>query len=109
MDDIQRLSESAIDRHYFKKGFSRADVTLHVFADASTMAYRAVAFFTCGSEVTFVLAKNRVAPLKNLTLPKLELMAVVIASRVAKFVSNALQLQDTLTYYWGDSQMVLQH
>ena len=107
MDDMQRLSELAIDRHYFMKGFSRADVTLHMFADASTKAYGAVAFLTCGSEATFVFAKNRVAPLKNLTLPKLELMAAVIALRVAKFVSDTLQLQNTPTYYWGDSQIGL--
>ena len=54
-----------------------------------------------------MLAKNLAAPLKSLTLPKLKLMAAVIASRVAKFVNDALKLQDTPTYYWGDSQIVL--
>ena len=42
--------------------------------------------------------------MKSLTLPKLEQMAAVIVSRVARFVSDAL---DTPTYYWGDSQIVL--
>jgi len=107
INDIQRLSKLTIDRRYFKREFSRANVTLHVFADASIRAYGAVAFLACGGEVTFVLAKNRVAPLKSLTLPKLELMAAVVASRIAKFISDALKLQDTTTYYWGDSQIVL--
>jgi len=107
MDDIQKLSELALDRRYFQKEFSRADANLHVFADASIKAYGAVAFIVSGSEVAFVMAKNRVAPLKSLTLPKLELMAAVIASRVAKFVSDALQLQATPMYCWGDSQIVL--
>jgi len=107
MNDIQRLYELAIDRRYFKHEFSRANVTLYVFADARTKAYGAVAFLTCNSEVSFVLAKNRIAPLKNLTLPKLELMVAVIALRVAKFVSDFLQLHNTPTYYWGDSQIVL--
>jgi len=89
MNDIQKLSKLSIDRCYFKQGFSKGDVTLHVLADVST---KAVAFLTCSSEVTFVFAKNRIAPLKNLTLPKLELMAAVIASTVAKFVSDSLQL-----------------
>jgi len=31
-------------------------------------------------------------------------MAAVIASRVATFVRDALQLQDAPTYFWGDSQ-----
>jgi len=107
MDDIQKLSGLAFDRCYFKKEFSRGDAALHVFADASIKAYGVVAFLASGSEVAFVMAKNRVAPLKSLTLPKLELMAAVIASRVAKFASDALQLQKVPMHYWGDSQIVL--
>jgi len=34
-------------------------------------------------------------------------MAAVVTSRVAQFVSDALQLQKTPTYYQGDSQIVL--
>ena len=51
MNGIQRLSELAINRCYFKREFSRAKVTLHVFANASTKAYGAVAFLACGSEL----------------------------------------------------------
>ncbi|XP_065883974.1 uncharacterized protein [Dysidea avara] len=107
ISDIQKLSELIIDRCYFKEGFHRADVNLHVFADASMKAYGAVAFLVSDNNVSLTMAKNRVAPLKSLTLPKLELMAAVIASRVAKFVSDSLELENTPTYYWGDSQIVL--
>jgi len=48
---------------------------LHVFADASKKVYGAVAFFTSGNLTTLVMAKNRVTPLRTLTLPKLELMS----------------------------------
>jgi len=78
-----------------------------VFADANMKAYGAVAYLTSHNYVALVMAKNRVAPLKNLTLPKLELMAAVVASRVARFVIDALYLQDTHTYFWGDSQITL--
>ena len=77
ISDIQHLSKLTIERQFFKTGFPSTDVKLHVFADASTRAYGAVAYLTNNSDVTFVIAKNRVAPLKNLTLPKLELMAAV--------------------------------
>ena len=39
-----------------------------------------------------MMAKNGVAPLKRLTLPKLELIAFVVASRENKFVVDALKL-----------------
>jgi len=105
--DIQRLSELTINRCYSQQTLTRDSVALHIFADASMQAYGAVAFLVSDNNVALVMAKNRVAPLKSLTLPKLELMAAVIASRVATFVRGAMQLQDTSTYFWGDSQIVL--
>ena len=51
------------------------------------------------------------APLKSLTLPRLELMAIVSASRVAKFVQTSLSPSNTpisaLRRLWTDSQIVL--
>ena len=75
--DIQQLSGLTIARRYFQQGFVREGTQLHLFADASTKAYGAVAFLTSGDHATLVMAKNRVAPLKSLTFPKLELMAAV--------------------------------
>ena len=105
--DIRQLSTLTLARRFFKTNFNPSNITLHVFADASTHAYGAVAFFASDSDITFVMAKNRVAPLKKLTLPKLELMAAVIASRIAKFIIDALQLQNCSIHFWGDSQITL--
>ena len=85
--DLQQLSSLTIDRHYFQV-FNTASIQLHVFADASKKAYSAVAFFTS------LMAKNHVA----LTLPKLELMAAVVTSRVTRFTIDALQMQDIPIY-----------
>ena len=62
-----------------------------------------------GSQVSFVIAKTRAALLSKLTLPKLELMAALVATRLIKFVVNSL---DGLYHYipvhlWSDSQIVL--
>ena len=79
---------------------------LHAFADASTRAYGAVIFLCCSDQTTFVVAKGRVAPLKQITLPKLELMAAVIAARLTRFVIDSLGL-DVPPHLWTDSQIVL--
>ena len=48
--------------------------TLHIFADASPQAYGAVAYLVQGTQSTILMSKARAAPLKQHTLPRLELM-----------------------------------
>ncbi|XP_028394462.1 uncharacterized protein LOC114518655 [Dendronephthya gigantea] len=52
-----------------------------------------------------VMSKSRVAPLKKLTLPQLELMAAVTGARLASYLSCHLKLTETV--FWSDSQIVL--
>ena len=106
LTDLQQLSTLSINRRYFQ-AFVKEGMQLHVSADASMKTYGAVAFFTNRDSAMLVMVKNRVAPLKTLTLPKLELMAAVVASRVTRFIIDALQLQNIPIYCWGDSQIVL--
>ncbi|GBN83935.1 hypothetical protein AVEN_37195-1 [Araneus ventricosus] len=59
---------------------------LHVSVDASLVAYSACVFvrtmLDAGTSVSFIRAKTRVAPLKPLTIPRLELMACCIGARL---------------------------
>ncbi|KRY05152.1 hypothetical protein T01_13479, partial [Trichinella spiralis] len=60
---------------------------LHVFGDASETAFGAVAYLMTESmdgakEVRFCLAKIRVAPVRRLSLPRLELMAALHVARL---------------------------
>ena len=81
--------------------------SLHVFADASLKAYGAVAFIQQGQEpASILMSKTRAAPLKQLTLPKLELNAAVLAARLAHFIMKSLTINLT-AYLWSDSQIVL--
>jgi hypothetical protein len=51
------------------------------------------------------MAKNRVAPLKQITLPKLELMGAVVGARLARHLLD--NLGDMEIHFWSDSQIVL--
>ena len=86
ISDIKQLPQFHVNRRYFTTTYERNSVQLHVFADASTKAYGAVAFLKFQQETSFVMAKTRVAPLKCPTLPRLELMAALTATHLAKFM-----------------------
>ncbi|GBM79525.1 hypothetical protein AVEN_209498-1 [Araneus ventricosus] len=80
---------------------------MHCFSDASKTAYGTILylrFVTRNNEIetSFICSKSRVAPLKSLTLPRLELTAALLSARLAKQVSSCLKF-DANIYYWTDS------
>lgn len=110
-NDLQIAAKATIPRCYFDHNNSNNIhfPQLHVFADASTKAYGAVVYIQQGNHTSFVIAKTRVAPLKQLTLPKLELMAALVATRLAKFVITSFNrhYDGMSVHLWSDSQIVL--
>ena len=78
-NDLDTATQTQIPRRYFPSSSTwTSNTTLHIFVDASVKAYGAVAYVANGTESSMVMTKTRVAPLKKLTLPQLELMAAVI-------------------------------
>ncbi|XP_055936879.1 uncharacterized protein LOC129966477 [Argiope bruennichi] len=87
-------------------------IELHGFSDASEAAFGAVVY--CKSQtpagevvVKMVASKSRVAPLKKLTIPRLELCAAVLLVKLMQRIQSALRLKVSNTYYWSDSMIVL--
>ncbi|XP_045157304.2 uncharacterized protein LOC123523719 [Mercenaria mercenaria] len=85
---------------------SPTEKNLHIFCDSSVNAYGACAYLVSGSHSTLVMAKNRVAPIKQLTIPKLELCAAVLGARLCHHIITSIGCQRV--YLWSDSQIALQ-
>ncbi|XP_077508435.1 uncharacterized protein LOC144119764 [Amblyomma americanum] len=84
---------------------------LHIFCDASPTAYGCCAYLRIGEDsgtviVNLILAKSRVAPLKALSLPRLELMAAVIGTRMATYRRGAIDHQLNVSFL-TDSMITL--
>jgi hypothetical protein len=105
--DLNIAMTTKFQRQYFPEGspLQPDETTLHVFVDASARAYGAVAYLTSGSRSAFVFAKNRVAPVKTITLPRLELMAALVGARVANHVMTVITCKNVVC--WSDSQIAL--
>ena len=106
--DIEESAKIVMPRKYSIMSTNQS-VYLHVFADASMKAYGAVAYLQSAEQVDFVMAKSRVSPIKDTTLPRLELRAAVTAAHLAQFIVSTLQIQlsDIRVRLWSDSQITL--
>ncbi|GFQ91424.1 integrase catalytic domain-containing protein [Trichonephila clavata] len=105
---------------YFGGLVDESTTTLHMFSDASGKAFAACVFLRieCDNKVKIKLvqAKSRVAPLKKdpitktkneMSIPKLELLAAVIGTRLVQSVKTSLNIHSIQTFYWTDSKVVL--
>ena len=53
------------------------------------------------------MAKSRVAPVKRVSLPRLELLAAYITAKLLDYVIQALRIVVDAVYGWSDSQITL--
>ncbi|GFS95483.1 uncharacterized protein TNCV_2806081 [Trichonephila clavipes] len=60
------------------------------------------------SRIRLITSKSRVAPIKSLTIPRLELCAAGLLAKLVKRVVAALQLETAELYLWSDSMIVLE-
>ena len=96
-----------------KEDESPSETQLHIFADASEVGYGAVAYtrrrvgerYQC----RLLMSKARVAPLKIMTIPRLELNAAVLAVRMSKVISKEMKEDFEGIYFWVDSTIVLHY
>ncbi|UYV61278.1 hypothetical protein LAZ67_1004219 [Cordylochernes scorpioides] len=85
--------------------------TLHIFCDASQFAYATCIFLRIEKEdrvdIQLIQARTRVAPLKKLTIPRLELLACLIGARLTANVIQDLEFEEIPRFYWTDSTNAL--
>jgi len=100
-----------IKRCYSQTNHSITRREIHVFVDASDKAFAAIVYMRTissnGIEVSPIAAKSRVAPIKPLSIPCLELQGAVLGVRLADTILKELRVHINDTFYWTDSKTVM--
>lgn len=109
LHELPKLEQFKVERCFKPKDFgSIANCQLHCFSDASELGYGAVSYVRLIDtndkiQCSFVLGKSRLAPMKKMTIPRLELSAAATATKVVTMIQRELDLQIDEVFYWTDS------
>ncbi|XP_073967400.1 uncharacterized protein [Choristoneura fumiferana] len=110
-DEIPALTEVEVDRWIHTKE-DKNSIEVHGFCDASISAYAAVVYVRAIKpqgqiKVTLLTAKTKAAPLKQVSVPRLELCAAVLLSKLLNHVAKIMKLRKEQVFAWSDSQVAL--
>ena len=107
---LDLIDNLVIDRHLFLNDIN--DIQIHGFCDASKVGYGACLYVrSCNNQnqilVRLMCAKSRVAPIKETTIPRLELCGALTLARLYREARTALNFTSNKIIFWSDSTIVL--
>ncbi|XP_014834503.1 PREDICTED: uncharacterized protein LOC106912190 [Poecilia mexicana] len=115
LEELALLSTFSVNRCIKPVGFGAIKhAQLHNFSDASETGYGNVVYiwminYENSIHVAFLMGKARVTPLKVITIPRVELSAVVLAVKVDAMVKAELNIHLEKSMFWTDSTSVLKY
>ena len=109
--EIEDLETSTVPRLCLLPSQISAKFSLHTFCDASSQASVACVYLrqesSCLTQSTLLICKTKIAPTKQLSIPRLELVACLLGARLHRMVYDALSLPACESFFWSDSQIAL--
>ena len=112
-ENIVKLEAIKVNRCIQPMGFGEiSHASLHHFSDASADSYGQVTYLRIVNiegriSCCLMMAKSRVAPANRPTIPRLELTAAVVSTKVARSMKEELDIPIASELFWTDSQVVL--
>ncbi|XP_065094221.1 uncharacterized protein LOC135714779 [Ochlerotatus camptorhynchus] len=108
-EQLPRLNDLRIERWVICS--TPTSIQLHFFSDASKNAYGACCYIRSANssgtiKVALLTARSRVAPLKQQSIPRLELCGALLATELFQKVRASLNHTGEV-YFWVDSTIVL--
>lgn len=107
--NIVLLREVKVPRLIFKS--CKVKFQVHGFADSSEKAYGCAIYLRSGDgnniHTRLICSKSRVAPLKSVSIPRLELCACLLLASLMSTVMRELHIDLDSYYCWTDSTIAL--
>ena len=109
------MEQFSVHRCYKPKDFGTiAMVQIHHFSDASKVGYGALfylGFVDADSKVhrPLVMSKSHLAPLKSLSVPRLQLTAATLAVKLGGMLRKELEILISHSVFWTDSTALLRY
>ncbi|MDD9341262.1 MAG: hypothetical protein PV362_16785, partial [Providencia heimbachae] len=109
-NNLSCLERLSVSRCLFRE--NPVDIQCHGFSDASLLAYGACIYLRATYEdgsisCHLLCSKSKVAPLKNITLPRLELLGAMLLAKLYRHVFDTFVIKISKTVLWSDSSIVL--
>lgn len=107
---LKELNEISFPRRVVVKEV--AEIQIHGFCDASEKGYGACLYVRSSgkhnqAQVFLLCSKSRVAPLKQLTIPKLELCGAQVLAQLYEKLKQTKNFTIKMVTFWTDSEIVL--
>ena len=106
---LKQLNSVSIPRYIVGSEY----VTMHGFCDSSKEAYCAVVYLQAknkeGIQSGIIASKTKVAPLKELSIPRLELLGCLMLATLVDSICKAIDgvMTTQTTCFWSDSKISL--
>ena len=107
------LENVTVPRCYKPKDFgTNITYSLHHFSDASESGYWQANYLKMENEngdihCCLIFGKSRVAPVKYVSIPRLELTTATLSVKISMMLKEELDIHITSESFWTDSQVVL--
>ena len=109
LPELKSVNSISIPR--WINSYTNSRIEIHGFSDASTQAIAANIYLRIVSDgvsyVNLLVSKTKVAPVKVLTVPRLELCAAHLLSKLVSNFLNEMHFPECSVHLWSDSRVAL--
>ncbi|XP_024867312.1 uncharacterized protein LOC112451722 [Temnothorax curvispinosus] len=109
LEELPRLELVRVTRWLDSGADSRVEI--HGFADASERGYAAAVYLRVtrngSATLHLLMAKSKVAPIRQVSLARLELSAAALLTKLTRHARDTLRLSTAPIFLWSDARVTL--